>query len=222
VADQHRWFKLWATAPWDDDLQQLPPAHRWAWVVLGVYTKTNGTRGRVTISPSNATLCGAMCVTSDALEHVIRTFPHVRVEEGNNDNGKFTVTWDNWTKYQEDASVYERVRRLRSKRRGEENRGDEKRTTALRAVAQHAAGITFHIPASVLAALDRAPILGHIAKLRDPRWWQAQLRANHGVDLAGEVLKAEAWLTSNPARAPKKSHERFLHSWLGRAERSDA
>lgn len=56
----------------------------------------------------------------------------------------------------------------------------------------------FRIPASVQAALDRAPILGQVARLRDPSWWQAELRANPSVNLAEDVLRAEAWITSNP------------------------
>ena len=46
-----------------------------------------------------------------------------------------------------------------------------------------------------------------------------ELRANPGVNLAAEVLKAEAWLTTNPKRAPKSDVPRFLHSWLSRADR---
>lgn len=223
MADQHRWFKFWTTAPYDDGLQLLPPEVRWAWVVLGAYTKANGTHGTVSVSPSNAALCGAMCVKPSDLVSVIKLFPHVRVEEGTSVNGTVSVTWENWLYYQEDRTVAERVKRLRSKRRGDKKRGDETRSTALRAVAQqqHASGIEFHIPASVTAALDRAPTLGRCPGLRRPQWWQAELRANPGVDLAGEVLKAEAWMTANPARAPKKSHERFLHSWLGRANRTE-
>lgn len=81
-------------------------------------------------------------------------------------------------------------------------------------------GIVFHIPASVSEALRRAPVLGQVARFGDPSWWQAQLRANPGVDLGAEVLKAEAWMQSNPSRAPRKAFERFLHTWLARADRS--
>ncbi len=57
-------------------------------------------------------------------------------------------------------------------------------------------------------------------RLQEPAWWQAQVRANgrRGIDFAAELLKAEAWLTTNPRRAPKHDHARFLHTWLGRAE----
>lgn len=130
MADQGRWFKLWASAPADDDLQRLSPAHRWAWVVFGLYTKVHGTRGRVLVSPENSALAGEMGIPVDALFPVIYSFPHVHVEEGPNRNGVCTVTWKHWQKYQEDSTVTERVRRWRNgnvkrdKRRREEKRGD--------------------------------------------------------------------------------------------------
>jgi hypothetical protein len=77
----------------------------------------------------------------------------------------------------------------------------------------------YRIPASVVHALDRAPVLGKVARLRQPSYWQAEVRANPGVDPAGEVLKAEAWMSSNPRRAPNRDLPRFLHNWLARAER---
>lgn len=82
----------------------------------------------------------------------------------------------------------------------------------------------FPIPDDILRALDRAPTLGHSPRLRSPIWWQAEIRANgpRGVDFAAEVLRAEAWIASNPARAPRKDHARFLHTWLARAEGDDA
>ena len=82
--------------------------------------------------------------------------------------------------------------------------------------------VVFRIPASVVTALDRAPKLGGVRALRDPSWWQAEVRANVGVDLAREVLDAEAWMKSNPARAPKSDFPRFLHGWLKRADRAEA
>lgn len=103
------------------------------------------------------------------------------------------------------------------------NRGIEKRgvvQNGASAPTHTPAAIAFEIPASVQQALSRAPILGAVKRLQEPAWWQAQVRANgrRGIDFAAELLKAEAWLTTNPRRAPKHDHARFLHSWLGRAE----
>jgi hypothetical protein len=77
----------------------------------------------------------------------------------------------------------------------------------------------FRIPDAIVAALERCPTLGRQARLKSPEWWQAEIRANAGVDFAQELLKAEAWLRSNPRRAPRKDFARFVHAWLARAER---
>ena len=77
----------------------------------------------------------------------------------------------------------------------------------------------FQIPTAIVAALSRCPTLGQVPRLKDPRWWQAEIRANAGVDFAQELLKAEAWIVSNPRRAPRKDFARFLHFWLSRADR---
>lgn len=84
--------------------------------------------------------------------------------------------------------------------------------------------IAFEIPESVRQALTRAPILGAVKRLQEPAWWQAQVRANgrRGIDFAAELLKAEAWLTTNPRRAPKHDYARFLHTWLGRTDGTHA
>jgi hypothetical protein len=79
--------------------------------------------------------------------------------------------------------------------------------------------VTFHTPASVVKALGRAPILGQVQRLRDPSWWQAELRANPSVDLAVQVLRAEAWIKSNPQRSPKKDYAGFMHNWFARETR---
>jgi len=76
----------------------------------------------------------------------------------------------------------------------------------------------FKIPKPVLQSLDRSPRLGAVKRLRLPEWWQAELRANPGVDLTLEVLKAEAYLVAHPERHYKRL-DTFLHGWLGRADR---
>jgi len=132
MADQKRWWKFWCTAPSDELLQRIPPAHRWAWAVLGAYTKAHGENGRVSISETNMVLAAEMGLPCCDMICVIKTFPHVVIEEEKRDNGIFTVIWKNWTKYQEDSTVYERVKRHRERSRdnglrGEEKRGEEKR-----------------------------------------------------------------------------------------------
>ena len=119
MGDQHRWFKLWVTAPADDALQELPPALRWAWAALGCYTKAHGTNGVVVLSPSNAVLAAEMGVPLDQLLVTVAMLPHVRITQRSSVNGNVTVTWQNWTKYQMDSTVAKRQQTSRSKKRGE-------------------------------------------------------------------------------------------------------
>lgn len=71
-------------------------------------------------------------------------------------------------------------------------------------------------------ALERSPAFKPLPQLRKGEWWQAQIRANPSVDFPGEILKAQAWLLSNPSRAPKSNLVRFLHNWLARAGEREA
>lgn len=131
MGDQQKWFKFWCSAPSDDDLQALPPATRWAWAAFGAYTKEHGTKGKIIVRPSNASLAAQMGVTLESLSETIKVLPHIDVEEGENRNGELTVTWHNWNKYQGDSTVADRQKRWRDKNRnglrGEEIRGDKKR-----------------------------------------------------------------------------------------------
>ena len=131
MSDQKKWFKLWHSALSDDALCRLPTSVRWAWVALGAHTKVHGERGVVKISGTNSVLAAQMGVAVDVLKDTILMLPHIHVGDENCDNGEFTVTWKNWRYFQEDSTVASRVSRLRSKRRGEEKRGEESRITPI-------------------------------------------------------------------------------------------
>lgn len=131
MGDQQRWFKFWYSAGSDDAIVSLPPELRWAWVMLGAHTKMHGTNGSVEISDKNAALAGMIGVTVEDLKKTVKALPHVHVEEGQNRNGTFTVTWDHWQKYQTDSTVRERQKSFRMRKRnglrGEEKRGEERK-----------------------------------------------------------------------------------------------
>lgn len=124
MSDQMKWFKLWYSAGTDDDLIALPPADRWAWAMLGAHTKVHGTAGKVAISTSNAALAGMMGIPLNDLVNVIKRLPHVTLNDTSTVNGRITVTWHKWSKFQVDSSA-NRVARHRQnvtvQRRGEEN-----------------------------------------------------------------------------------------------------
>lgn len=78
------------------------------------------------------------------------------------------------------------------------------------------AGVQGPVSQAILDALDQAPRLGAVPKLRTAGFWTTEERANPGVDYATQILKAEAWLNVHP---PKKDFAKFMHNWLGSAER---
>lgn len=83
-----------------------------------------------------------------------------------------------------------------------------------------AARTNLPIPDDIEGALNRCTVLGQARGLRNAFWWRAEIRANNGkgIDYPGELLRAEAWMATNPARAPKKNFQRFMHSWFARSE----
>ena len=161
--------------------------------VLGRYTKLHGTGGRVTISSSNAALAGEMCVPQTALLDTIKRLPHVHVEEGTKRHGEFTVTWENWIKYQVDSTQAERQSASRSKRRRDEKRGDEKRGDEKRRTRGVLSDAQF------------------IAALRSNSAYQ-------GIDLDTELAKMDAYLLTPKARGRKKTRG-FIVAWLNRIDR---
>lgn len=215
MADLKRWFKVWTTILEDPHFQELSLEDIGRWVLLGAMTASVGSAGRLEVPGSGRRLCEALRVPDlEAVKTMIQRLPSVVIEEGTNRNGGPSVTWQNWTHFQEDSTRAERAKASRSKRRGEEKRGEKKRIPP-----PSSPPVTFHIPARIEEALKRSPRLGAVPRLLTPDFWQAQVRANAGVNFGEEILKAEAWLAANPTRAPKKDLARFLHTWLSRAER---
>ena len=220
MADQKRWFKVWVSILDDPHFQELSLEDIGRWTLLGALTAFVGTKGRLRTPAGARRLREALRMNgADPLKEVIERLPSVSFEEGKKDNPERCVTWTHWQRYQRDSTVAERVKRLRSKRRGEEKRSRGEVEEKRKPPPSIPPPVQFHVPARIEEALGRAPTLHAVAKLHTPAFWQAQVRANSGVNFADEILKAEAWLTSNPGRAPRKDLARFLHNWLARADR---
>lgn len=81
----------------------------------------------------------------------------------------------------------------------------------------------FKIPPPIAEAVAKCPTFATVPRLLDPSWWQAEVMANNerGVPYAAEVLKAQAWIVSNPKRAPRANIPSFLHRWFARANGGD-
>ena len=234
VADQGRWFKLWAEALNDPNLGNMSIADFGRWAKFGTYLKVHGTDGSVHLQSPARLVCMMLEVPSfDALLTCFLSFPNCEISR--DDCARHcagecvTVTWRNWRKYQIDSSA-ERQRRYRhrqafgvtTKKRGEERRREKKRGDPVAApieVTGNGHGpVVFKIPASVVTALDKCSTLGAVTRLRNPQWWQAEVRANSGVHFDQEVYKAEAWLRTHREKHYTKL-DAFLHNWLGRADR---
>jgi hypothetical protein len=132
VSDQKKWFKVWSTILIDNAHTNLSLEDVGRWVRLGAMMVSVGEAGKLKITPPAKALLTAMEVTTiHAAKCAILRLPNVHIsdtgEESKSDNVSFTVTFKNWHKYQVDSTVYERVKRLRIKRRGEEKRREKKR-----------------------------------------------------------------------------------------------
>lgn len=77
--------------------------------------------------------------------------------------------------------------------------------------------VEFKIADSLLDAIGKCRRLGAVPKLRDPDWWQAEIRANSGkgIDYPAHVLEVEAYLATVPANR-YQDLARFLHNSFAR------
>lgn len=139
MADQGRWFKLWAESLSDPHLGNLSVADFGRWAKFGTYLKVHGTDGSIRLTSPCSVLTSALQLPSfDALMTCLASFPNcqIRRDETSVTDSDVTiiVTWRNWRKYQIDSSA-ERQRRYRhrlafgvtTKKRGEEKRREEKK-----------------------------------------------------------------------------------------------
>ena len=129
MGDHKRWYKFWTSLLSDDDFDPRRPGNlenigRYA--MLGAYIAEHGTSGVLEVMPD--TLFGLMRVKDIDALRALQVFRNVSFEEGKNRYGKIVVTWQNWYTFQSDSTARERVKTLRSKRRGEEKRREESKT----------------------------------------------------------------------------------------------
>lgn len=130
MADQKKWFKVWSAILIDPHHANMTLENVGRWTRLGAMIVSAGDNGSLKIVPPAKHFLVAMeCADLDHAKTVLSLLPNVRIEESINDNSTFTVIMQNWFKYQVDSTAYERLKRSRYKRRGEEKRVDEKRNT---------------------------------------------------------------------------------------------
>lgn len=128
MADQKKWFKVWTTILLDPHHMNMSLESVGRWTRLGALMVSQGDNGKLSlIPPAKSFLVAMECDTFDAALDALKVLPNVQIEEGKFDNGKTTVIMSNWFKYQVDSTGYERVKRSRYKRRGEESRVEKRR-----------------------------------------------------------------------------------------------
>lgn len=88
-------------------------------------------------------------------------------------------------------------------------------------IAANTPTVVFQVPEDWLTAIQKAPSFRGVRGFQSPAWWQAELRANHGVRFEDEIPRAQAYLLSHPERHYKNLVQ-FLHNWFGRADRIEA
>jgi len=130
MSDQMKWFKVWTSILSDDDFnpdRESTPIGIMRFAMLGAFTALHGSKGKVAIMPD--TLFKITRAQSIGDLRTTLTLKNVSFEEGKNRYGKINVTWRKWNKYQRDSTAAERNRTLRSKKRGEERRREEIKST---------------------------------------------------------------------------------------------
>ena len=128
MADQKKWFKVWTTILLDPHHMNMSIQNVGRWTRLGALMVSQGDNGKLSLTPPAKAFCLAMeCDTFEGAIDALKVLPNVQIEEGKFDNGETTVSILNWFKYQVDSTGYERVKRSRYKRRGEESRVEQEK-----------------------------------------------------------------------------------------------
>lgn len=130
MADQKKWFKVWASILNDDQFNNTDLVNIGRWCRLGALICQQGENGKMRVVPPAKIMLAWFEVDSiTALKSALSVLPNVSVEcsAGGtlDDNGSFFVIMKNWRKYQVDSTIYERIKRLRRKRREDKIRKEE-------------------------------------------------------------------------------------------------
>lgn len=199
MADQKRWFKVWTSILNDPTFLGLPDEVLGRWTRLGAWIASHGDKGRLT-APESAFRHVLRIPVNLSLKDNVCMLPHVVFEEGKTDNGTFTVIMEKWSKYQEDSTAYERLKRHRSKHNDNGVRGEEKRGEETRREEKE----PYPIVPSPLATAE-STVLQAIGTLTGRTWkpgmsygenLRARLEEGYTVEDCLRVVeyKAEAWL----------------------------
>ena len=116
MADNMRWFKVWTTLLGDYFLEDISLEDVGRFILLGCLIAKKGSKGKYEIE-SDA-LCKLLNFAKDEQNFAIipeNFAKDFNVEIEPNDNGTFSVSFKNWTKYQKDSTGYKRLKNWREK-----------------------------------------------------------------------------------------------------------
>lgn len=130
MSDQKKWVKVWNSILVDPDHTSMSLENVGRWTRLLAYVAMCGEKGKLTIKPPATTFLILMGVkTLKEAKSVIEVLPNVYFtppESGKlDDNDTFSLSFKNWHKYQVDSTIYERIKRLRRKKREDKIRKEE-------------------------------------------------------------------------------------------------
>ena len=194
MADQGIWWKLWASALDDPNLDNLPISDFGRYCKLGALVKRHGTAGSLAVSPPSRTLCAMFQVPDyETLLVTFRALPHVTISTVSLETIA-VVSFENWAKYQGDLSTH-RVKRFREVKRyrREEKRGEveEKRITP--SVSPSLNGHQSHDQAkAVLAFLNQTTHRGYRETPATLRMIECRLEAGASVQDCKTII-ARKW-----------------------------
>lgn len=128
MADQGRWFKVWTSIVDDDDFEEMSLQDIGRWVLLGAHLKLRGQQGRILIPYPATHLQKLFRVPSySELITILHKMHGVNVHENVNGTNivNIFIEMPNWSKYQHDSTVAERVKRHRVKRSQKRRESEE-------------------------------------------------------------------------------------------------
>jgi hypothetical protein len=241
MADNGRWFKLWCSCAFDQDLDNLAIDDFGRWCKLGAYIKEHGRSGKIKLKSPSKTICSALQVsTYDDLINKLKILPNITVQNTCENETLACVShfieFDNWRKYQENLST-DRVHKFRQnethKKRGEEKRiRREKEENKL--LMQSAEEIS---PSAgwkdedlwLFEFLKNRDLFGKhgycVDGILDYTYWDNVSQIVHGLSkefLEPEFARMSTWFDDNPSRKPtQRGLRKFIKSWIERAHEKE-
>lgn len=206
-----RWVKVWHEVLSDPDFQDMTLPQQARWYNLLVFTSANGEKGSVIIDPHSRTIKNLLqCNDNDNVCDILRNIKNIILTLY--DNAQIGVTFSSWSKYQVDTTSYERVQRYRKAHSCNALKNKNKNKIKIKNKTKNKEEETPFV------SNDKIVFDSSIFKFKNLNGKKDLFKEKFpAVDVEAEILRAEAWLMSNPKNT-KSNYERFLSNWFGRVQ----